>query len=192
MTCSVPLASLVSWARWSLLELSSVILCLHQCVACPLTHTQAYTCISIVSRKLGSRTPIDVHFAWEQFSWGPVSTVGRVTRNMTMEGKVGWGGELSPDCTCPRPGYWCSLKPGREGAGGENWKWHQMTASFGGIREGAKAVRQVRKSCLWITGPSWHSFKSFIKIKKGREKVIYWTQATAFNSPTARKTKARN
>lgn len=154
-------------------------------------YTRAYTCISIVSRNLGSRTPIDVHSV-RQFSWGPESTVGRVPRSMTMEGKRGWGGELSLDCTGPRPRCWCFLKPGREGAEGENWKWYQMTARFGGIRAGAKAVRQARKSCLWITGPSWHSFKSFIKIKEGREKVIYWTQATAFNSPMARKTKARN
>lgn len=87
----------------------------------PHTHTHyvlAYTCISTASRNVGGRPPIDVHSLWEQFSWGPELTIGKIIRDVAMEE---WGGDLSPDRICCRPRRWCSLKPGRKGTGGKNW-----------------------------------------------------------------------
>lgn len=85
----------------------------HTYTLCSSLHLHLHS-IQERGRQASHRCP----FLWEQFSWGPELTIGKIIRDVAMEE---WGGDLSPDRICCRPRRWCSLKPGRKGTGGKNW-----------------------------------------------------------------------
>ena len=95
----------------------------------------------------------------------------------------------SLDFTCPWSRLWSSLKPGRTGTGGNSGKWHQKTIRFGNMSERKEAIRKGSRD---DSGFMAQVDVFYVLYKNKREKIIFWTKATAFNSPITRKRKARH